>query len=142
MAALTRRAWAGTGPPASGVHGETEARVREDLELGAGLVLEVDGVPAGSVRWFPDPVANAWEVLRLGVAPEFRRGGWGRRLMDEVARRAHLAAVPELRVFVEPAKRDWWRGTRSRDSSWTRRRSTRGGGRGRRPWHRGPGPHP
>ena len=101
IASLTRQAWANTAPIASSGHTETAERVREDLELGGGLVLEVEGVAVGSVRWFPDLVADAWEVMRLGIRPAFRGGGWGRALMDEGARLARAAAIPELRIFVE-----------------------------------------
>lgn len=104
IADLTRQAWADTAPLSSSGHRETEARVREDLELGGGLVLEVDGLPVGSVRWFPDAVAHAWEVMRLGIVPHMRQSGWGTYLMDAVARLARANAVPELRIFVEVAQ--------------------------------------
>jgi GNAT superfamily N-acetyltransferase len=98
---LTRQAWEHMAPPASSGHHETEERVREDLERGGGLVLEVAGVPVGSVRWYPDRVANAWEVMRLGIVSGFRSQGWGVYLIDEVARLARTSGVPELRIFIE-----------------------------------------
>lgn len=101
IAKVTQQAWIHTVPFVSAGHHETDARVHEDLTLGGGLVLELNAVVIGSVRWFPDHVANAWEVMRLGIMPAFRGQGWGASLMGEVARLAHGDGVPELRIFVE-----------------------------------------
>lgn len=101
IANMTQAAWAGTALSSlSGSH-ESIERVLEDLQLGSGLVLEVDGTPIGSVRWFPDPIANVWEIMRLGVLPAWRRQGWGAQLMEAVEHIAREAMVPELRLFVE-----------------------------------------
>lgn len=109
VARLTREAWAGRVAADSSGHHEAEARVIEDLAAGGGLVMEVAGEPAGSVRWRDR--GSHWEVVRLGLRPAFRGRGLGTWLLNEVALRAHLANADELRAAVrhdQPALAAWY----------------------------------
>lgn len=109
LARLTREAWAGRVAPDSSGHRESEARVLEDLAAGGGLVLDVAGEPAGSIRW-RDRGAY-WEVARLGLLPSFRGRGLSTWLLNEVALRAHASMALELRAAVrtdQPALVAWY----------------------------------
>lgn len=98
VARLTRESWAGIVAADSSGHSEDEGRVLRDLEHGGGLVMEIDGQPAGSVRWHDDGLW--WTVKRLGVVPPYRGRGYSSWLMGEVLVRAHRAGAQELRLAV------------------------------------------
>lgn len=109
IARLTREAWAGRVAPDSGGHRESEARVLEDLAAGGGLVLEVAGEPAGSLRWRDH--GAYWEVVRLGLLPAYRGRGLSTWLLNEAAVRAHASMAWELRAAVrtdQPALAAWY----------------------------------
>ena len=109
IARLTREAWAGRVAPDSSGHRESETRVLEDLAAGGGLVLEVGGEPAGSLRWRDH--GTYWEVARLGLLPAFRGRGLSTWLLNEVALRAHASMASELRAAVradQPALAAWY----------------------------------
>lgn len=46
------------------------------------LLCEVDGVPAGCARIFPDEREGCWHIGRVAVLPEFRGTGLGLRMME------------------------------------------------------------
>jgi GNAT superfamily N-acetyltransferase len=108
IARLTRECWAGKPANSSG-HRETAASVRENLQDGEAIIMELAGKPVGSVRFYPvytvlpdgsraGPVAL--EVGRLGILPEHRGRGLSTWLMNEVTMRATLRGIQELRLAV------------------------------------------
>ena len=56
--------------------------------------------PAGFARWRIIPEVREAELLRLGVAPELRRGGHGRRLLRLCQARLARAGVHVLHLEV------------------------------------------
>jgi ribosomal protein S18 acetylase RimI-like enzyme len=114
IASLTRACWVGKPENSSG-HRETAERVRQNLEEGFGIIMEIAGRAVGSVRCYPvfevdehgerfGPVAL--EIARLGILPEFRGRGLSTWLMNEAMLRATHQGIEELRLAVrtdEPA---------------------------------------
>ena len=94
---LTQAAFAGYAAldPPSGAIRESAELVAAQLAAGGGAILELDGRPAGCLRWRLDP-DGALRVGRVAVEPELRRRGLGRALMawaEEEARRRDCPAV-------------------------------------------------
>ncbi|GAA4034014.1 GNAT family N-acetyltransferase [Actimicrobium antarcticum] len=101
LAALTRHCWAGTVAASSSGHNESPSRVAQQLQQGGAFILMVDAVVAGSVRWLPlETESGAWEILRMGVHPEFRGEHLSTHLLEAVVHHALLADVNELRLAV------------------------------------------
>jgi GNAT superfamily N-acetyltransferase len=108
IAQLTRKCWIGKPENSSG-HRETPEKVLHDLEDGAAIIMELNGIPVGSIRYFPvfnvgengekyGPVAL--EIGRLGILPEHRGRGLSTWLMNEVMMRATARGIEELRLAV------------------------------------------
>ncbi len=101
LADLTRAAWAGRVAVTSSGHRETAVQVRQHLQRGGGLILLVDGEPAGSVRWLPcDGESDVWDILRMGVLPAHRGHNLSQHLLEGVIHLAQQANVRELRLAV------------------------------------------
>lgn len=101
IADLTRNSWANKVAPSSRGHHEEPALVAEDLQRGGGFVLLRDDVPAGSVRWLPlDTECGVWEILRMGILPQFRGERLSQHLMEALIHRAQIADIDELRLAV------------------------------------------
>ncbi|RJF98113.1 GNAT family N-acetyltransferase [Noviherbaspirillum saxi] len=101
IADLTRAAWASKVAVTSSGHRETAVRVRHDLEQGGGFILLRDEEPIGSARWGPlevDP--DIWEIMRMGVLPQFRGEHLSQHLLEAVIHRAQASDVTELRLGV------------------------------------------
>lgn len=64
------------------------------------LLASIDGKPAGVVLLTEVP-GEAWDLSYLGVAPEHRRRGVGRRLAHAALRLAQLAGCLELSVAAD-----------------------------------------
>ncbi|MBF0613740.1 MAG: ribosomal protein S18-alanine N-acetyltransferase [Magnetococcales bacterium] len=80
----------------------------EELRLGAwlqGLVVGERSLVGYAVA---RPLFDEWHLLTLGVAPESRRQGLGRRLVEallaEVVRQQGRCVVLEVRISNEPAR--------------------------------------
>jgi ribosomal protein S18 acetylase RimI-like enzyme len=101
IAQMVRRAWAGRVAPDSSGHRETAGKVRLDLQKGSGWVV-VDGEKVvASVRLLPHPSeAGVGEVRKLGVLPEYRKQGWGSKLVGVLEERARALGLKELRLAV------------------------------------------
>jgi GNAT superfamily N-acetyltransferase len=108
IAQLTRACWVGKPKNSSG-HRETPEKVLNDLEDGSAIIMELDGVPVGSIRYFPvfnvgedgekyGPVAL--EIGRLGILSEHRGRGLSTWLMNEIMMRATSRGIEELRLAV------------------------------------------
>jgi ribosomal protein S18 acetylase RimI-like enzyme len=104
------RLWAGSG--AEPTHTDDAPSVQAVIDHGGSalLVAEDGGELVGSViaAW------DGWRgsVYRLAVAPDHRRSGLGRRLVDEAE--AHLGSVGGRRLQAiveetEPAATGFWR---------------------------------
>ncbi|HEY8606266.1 MAG TPA: GNAT family N-acetyltransferase [Noviherbaspirillum sp.] len=101
MADLTRACWAGKVAVTSSGHRETAVRVRQNLQDGGGFILLSDEKPIGSVRWMPlDSEPDTWEILRMGVLPEYRGQHLSQHLLEAVIHHAMVADVKELRLAV------------------------------------------
>ncbi|MGB7481188.1 MAG: GNAT family N-acetyltransferase [Burkholderiaceae bacterium] len=101
IAQLTRISWAEKVAASSSGHREDVARVLHDLQLGGGFILQVDGQVAGSVRWLRhDYEPSVWDIVRMGVLPEFRGVGLSQHLLEAVIHHALAADVDELRLAV------------------------------------------
>jgi GNAT superfamily N-acetyltransferase len=101
MADLTRACWAGKVTVSSSGHRETAVVVLEHLRAGGGFVLLADGKPVGSVRWGPhDLDANIWEILRMGVLPEYRGHNLSQFLLEAVIHHGLGEGAEELRLAV------------------------------------------
>lgn len=101
IANLTRAAWAGKVAVTSSGHRETPVRVLEDLQQGGGYILTVDDKPVGSARWIPlDAEPDVWEIIRLGVLPEYRGERLSQHLLEAVIHRALASDIKELRLAV------------------------------------------
>lgn len=101
IAWLTRISWAEKAAPGSSGHHEDMARVLHDLRLGGGFILQVDGRPAGSVRWLGHDYEPAvWHIVRMGVLPAFRGAGLSQHLLEAVIHHALASGVNQLRLAV------------------------------------------
>jgi len=101
IAELTRAAWAGKVAGTSSGHRETEANALAHLRSGGGFILQVDGIPAGSVRWTPlDDDPGVWEIMRMGVLPRHRGNNLSQYLLEAVIHQALASNVGELRLAV------------------------------------------
>jgi GNAT superfamily N-acetyltransferase len=101
IADMTRAAWAGKVAASSSGHRETALLVSEQLHQGGGFILLIDGQPAGSVRWLPsDGKSDTWEIMRMGLLPDFRGNDLSRNLLEAVFHHALANQVSELRLAV------------------------------------------
>ncbi|MGZ3238250.1 MAG: GNAT family N-acetyltransferase [Burkholderiaceae bacterium] len=101
IADMTRAAWAGKVAATSSGHRETAMLVSDQLRQGGGFILLIDDQSAGSVRWLPsDGKSNTWEVLRMGLLPDFRGNDLSRNLLEAVIHHARTNEVNELRLAV------------------------------------------
>jgi GNAT superfamily N-acetyltransferase len=102
IAALTRAAWAAKICASSEGQFETTDNVRQHLQQGGGFVLFADDAPVGSTRWLPtDENSSVWEIVRLGVIPEYRGHGLSQHLVEAVVHQALAYDIDELRVAVD-----------------------------------------
>jgi GNAT superfamily N-acetyltransferase len=102
IAALTRAAWADKVCASPEGHFETADNVRRHLQQGGGFVLFANETPVGTARWLPtDENSSAWEILRLGIIPEYRGHGLSQHLVEAVVHQALAYDVDELRVAVD-----------------------------------------
>ncbi len=101
LAELTRAAWAGKVSVTSSGHRETAVFVAQHLRDGGGFILLVDEKPIGSVRWLPlDAEPDVWEILRMGVLPEYRGSNLSQHLLEAVIHHGLASGVEELRLAV------------------------------------------
>jgi ribosomal protein S18 acetylase RimI-like enzyme len=101
IAELTRNSWANKVAPSSSGHQEAAQRVAEDLQRGGGFILLRDNTPAGSVRWLPlDTELDVWEIMRMGILPDYRGERLSQHLMEALIHRALAADIGELRLAV------------------------------------------
>ncbi|AKU20385.1 GNAT family N-acetyltransferase [Massilia sp. MB5] len=101
LADLTRAAWAGKVNVTSSGHRETAVFVAQHLRDGGGFILLVDEKPIGSVRWLPlDAEPDVWEILRMGVLPEYRGSNLSQHLLEAVIHHSLAIGVEELRLAV------------------------------------------
>ncbi|SRR5450830_201722 len=101
IAELTRSCWANRVAASSSGHHEAPQRVAQDLQRGGGFVLLLDNLPAGSVRWLPlDTESGIWEILRMGILPNYRGGRLSQHLMEALIHRALATEIEELRLAV------------------------------------------
>lgn len=76
-----------------------EAMFAEELRLGHCLTLRADdGTLAGLA--VARPQFDEWHIMTLGVAQEWRRRGWGRRLMTALIDAARQAGMVQLLLEV------------------------------------------
>ncbi|AXA90118.1 GNAT family N-acetyltransferase [Massilia sp. YMA4] len=103
IAGLTRKAWAGKVSVTSSGHRETAVLVAEHLRQGGGFVLLDGATPIGSVRWLPhDTEPGVWEILRMGVLPEYRGQNLSQHLLEAVIHHGLESGIDELRLAVRP----------------------------------------
>lgn len=101
IAQMVRRAWAGRVAPDSSGHRETAGKVRLDLQKGFGWVVVKGEQIVASVRLLPHPSeAGVGEIKKLGVLPEYRKQGWGPKLMEVLEHEARGRGFVELRLAV------------------------------------------
>lgn len=104
IADLTRASWAGTVAVTSSGHRETAVRVLEDLQAGGGFILMAGASgdePIGSVRWAPvESEPDVWEIMRMGVLPQYRGQHLSQHLLEAVVHRALESDIRELRLAV------------------------------------------
>lgn len=101
IAGLTRAAWAGRVSVTSSGHRETAVLVAEHLRQGGGFILFNDDSPIGSVRWLPhDTDADCWEILRMGVLPDYRGQNLSQHLLEAVIHHSLESGIGELRLAV------------------------------------------
>lgn len=101
IAELTRHSWANKVASDSSGHHEAPQRVAEDLQRGGGFVLLRNARPVGSARWLPlDTELDVWEILRMGILPDYRGERLSQHLMEALIHRALAADVAELRLAV------------------------------------------
>jgi GNAT superfamily N-acetyltransferase len=101
IAHLTRSSWQEKVAISSSGHQESAERVLGDLQQGGGFILFVDEEPVGSVRWLPmDEDSDIWEMLRMGVLPEYRGEALSQHLLEAVIHCAQAAGVDELRLGI------------------------------------------
>lgn len=101
MAELTRACWANRVAVTSSGHRETAVKVEQDLHDGGGFVMLIDEQPAGSVRWLPlDTEPDIWEILRMGILPDYRGADLSLHLLEAVIHHALACETSELRLGV------------------------------------------
>lgn len=101
IAELTRASWLDKVGATSRGHHEDIDRVLMDLRIGGGYLLLVDHMAIGSVRWTPiDANGEVWEVLRMGIIPEFRGQNLSQHLLEAVIHQAQACMVKELILAV------------------------------------------
>ncbi|WP_338764569.1 GNAT family N-acetyltransferase [Massilia sp. METH4] len=101
IAGLTRNAWAGKVSVTSSGHRETAVLVAEHLRQGGGFILLNENEPIGSVRWLPhDTEPGCWEILRMGVLPEYRGNNLSQHLLEAVIHHGRDSGIGELRLAV------------------------------------------
>jgi len=101
IAELTRVCWAGRVAPSSSGHRESVERVQQDLQRGGSFLLLIDDRIGGSVRWLPSETeTNVWEMLRMGILPDYRGQSLFCHLLEAVVHRAQSADIKELRLAV------------------------------------------
>lgn len=106
IADLTRRCWANKVAVTSSGHRETAVTVQEQMQAGGAFILLIDGEAAGSVRWMPLDADNAvWELMRMGVLPQYRGQSLSQHLLEAVIHRAQSANVEEIRLAVRHDQR-------------------------------------
>jgi ribosomal protein S18 acetylase RimI-like enzyme len=84
--------------PPSGAHKESGESIREHLKVGFALLAFISDQPVGCVLY--RPMGDHVYLSRLGVLPEHRRRGVGRRLMDRVEERARELGIPRVKLGV------------------------------------------
>ena len=101
IAELTRASWLDKVAATSRGHHEEIDRVLKDLRIGGGYLLLVDHMAVGSVRWAPiDTNGEVWEILRMGIIPEFRGHNLSQHLLEAVIHQAQACLVKELILAV------------------------------------------
>jgi ribosomal protein S18 acetylase RimI-like enzyme len=101
IADLTRAAWAGKVSVTSSGHRETAVVVSDHLRDGGGFILQDGDCPIGSVRWLPlDSEPDVWEILRMGVLPDYRGTNLSQHLLEAVIHHALAIGVEEVRLAV------------------------------------------
>ena len=101
IAELTRNCWANRVAPSSSGHRESVKRVQQHLERGGAYLLLVDNKIVGSVRWLPLETAPfVWEVMRMGVMPQYSGGSLVKHLLEAVIQRARSVNLREIRLAV------------------------------------------
>ncbi|KAB2314613.1 amino-acid N-acetyltransferase [Betaproteobacteria bacterium SCN2] len=77
-----------------------------EMEVDRFLVLESDGMIMGCVALYPFPEEKAAEMACLAVQPEFRRRGFGDRLLEAAQSLARKKRMKEL--FVLTTRAEHW----------------------------------
>lgn len=77
-----------------------------EMEVDRFLVLESDGMIMGCVALYPFPEEKAAEMACLAVQPEFRRRGFGDRLLEAAQALARKKRMKEL--FVLTTRAEHW----------------------------------
>lgn len=77
-----------------------------EMEVDRFLVLESDGMIMGCVALYPFPEEKAAEMACLAVQPEFRRRGFGDRLLEAAQTLARKKRMKEL--FVLTTRTEHW----------------------------------
>jgi amino-acid N-acetyltransferase len=81
-------------------------RQRLEREIGRFLVMEHDQLIFGCAALYPFPKARAGELACLVVRPEYRREGYGEKLMGAIEQRARAARM--TRLFVLTTRAENW----------------------------------
>ncbi len=81
-------------------------RQRLEREIGRFVVLEHDQLIFGCAALYPFPQARAGELACLVVRPDYRREGYGERLMEAIEHRARTASM--TRLFVLTTRTENW----------------------------------
>jgi ribosomal protein S18 acetylase RimI-like enzyme len=103
IAGLTRKAWSGKVSVTSSGHRETAVLVAEHLRQGGGFVLLDGNTANGTVRWLPhDTDPGVWEIIRMGVLPEYRGRNLSQHLLEAVIHHGLESGIEELRLAVRP----------------------------------------
>jgi ribosomal protein S18 acetylase RimI-like enzyme len=101
IAELTRAAWQQRVAASSSGHRETAVKVTEHLQQGGAFILYMEEQPIGSVRWLPlESEDGVWEILRMGVLPQWRGRQLSQHLLEAVIHQAYACNVDELRLAV------------------------------------------
>lgn len=101
IADLTRAAWADKVAMTSSGHRETAVRVREHLQEGGSFILLKNEEAVGSVRWVPlEAESGIWEIMRMGILPQYRGEYLSQHLLEAVIHRALAAGATELHLAV------------------------------------------